>query len=133
MIRLRMNGLMSRASTLVLAAAFGSAGTAVAGTTITGPGPFGHVHITNNTDFVVIEAGATIGVDPLPGGVNSFANDPGIVINSLTTGEIDVTYLRGIDGKLPSEPKADGGEAEGASKERLRCATWSGPAFRGAS
>ena len=51
MIRLRMNGLMSRASTLALVAAFGSAGTAVAGTTITGPGDFGHVHITNNTDF----------------------------------------------------------------------------------
>ena len=96
MIRLRMNGLMSRASTLVLAAAFGSAGTAVAGTTITGPGPFGHVHITNNTDFVVIEVGATIGVDPLPGGVNSFANDPGIVITSLTTGvEIDDSTLLG--------------------------------------
>ncbi|MEQ1756008.1 MAG: autotransporter domain-containing protein [Micropepsaceae bacterium] len=86
MIRLRMNGLMSRASTLALAAFAGVVGAsgAKAGTTVTGPNQ-PHVHNTSNTDFVNIDT-AIVGIDPNVGGVNSFANDPGIVIGGFSTG-----------------------------------------------
>ena len=94
MIRLRMNGLMSRASTLALVAAIGSVGSAAAGTTVLGPGPVNHVYNTSPTNFVNINLGATVAVGPQG---NSFTNDPGIIIlNPTGTGvQIDDSSLLG--------------------------------------
>lgn len=96
MIRLRLNKLMSRASTLALAAFTGTVGSASAapGISVTGPNQ-DHVHVTTNTNFVNI-TDAIVGIDPNVGGVNSFANDPGITIGSTSTGVIvDGSILQG--------------------------------------
>lgn len=109
MSRSKLNKLMSRASTLALAAVAGvlgtggAVGTAQAGDqTVTGPGNQPHVRNTSNAEFIVIENGALVGIDPV-GGVNSFLNDPGIVINNTVGGPdisgtgvvVDTSILQG--------------------------------------
>jgi uncharacterized protein with beta-barrel porin domain len=117
MSRSKLNKLMSRASTLALAAVAGAlgtggvAGTAEAGTTVNTPGSNPHVYNFGPNDFVSIGTGVTLEAGPQG---NSFTNDPNIIIqdNAGTAVTIDASTLLG---KFVNNGTIIGGSSDGVA------------------